>query len=497
MTRLAAAVTVVSLLAWLDVRSAGAQADGGVAGRVRETASGRPLPRAQILLDGRPGVVADTAGEYRVRSVRSGWHRLAARLIGYRGVVLDSVFVPSGSVVTVDFELEQNPLELEPLVVTAPYDAVLDPLATASEQRISAADLRELPVSSLEEALALSAGTVGTSYRGGRLGEESFILDGLGIKNRVDASSGGLGLNIPPDLLSEASLITNAFSARYGQALSGLVNVVTRDPPERWEGRAAYEGDRLFGGELDRGLDRFAVRAGGPIAGRLGLITALDLSGRMDADPVGAPAPVDANDPRSANPYPLPHNSGEQWTGAAKLVLPLADQVTVRVLGLHSEEQRLLYDPAYKYDGEFAPAQRLRGDLVSGHVQYVRDRRGVPITVDLRAARFVREFLRGELEDEVDYALGAFTGSRFRFVGEARARAQDPSPDPIVGLTAPMASTESPWGVPAFFLAAGSRGDLGWNRFGETRLQFDMTVGASQRLDLFVGGEFTAQQVRT
>ncbi len=234
--------------------------------------------------------MADTAGDYRLRSVRTGWHRVAARLIGYRGVVLDSVFVPSGDIVTVDFDLERNPLELAPIVVTAPYDAVLDPLATASEQKISAADLRELPVSSLEEALALSAGTVGTSYRGGRVGEESFILDGLGIKNRLDAASGGLGLNIPPDLLSEASLVTNGFSARYGQALSGLVNVVTRDPEERWEGRAAYEGDRPFGGELDRGLDRLALRAGGPLAGSFGLVAAVDLSGRMDADPVSAPA---------------------------------------------------------------------------------------------------------------------------------------------------------------------------------------------------------------
>ena len=41
-----------------------------------------------------------------MRAVRSGWHRVAARLIGYRGVVLDSVFVPAGATVAVDFDLE-------------------------------------------------------------------------------------------------------------------------------------------------------------------------------------------------------------------------------------------------------------------------------------------------------------------------------------------------------------------------------------------------------
>jgi hypothetical protein len=302
-------------LAW--ARPVAAQAEGVIAGQVRQTEAGSALPAVQVLVDDRIGAVTDTAGRYRVRAVRAGWHRVSARLIGYRGVVLDSVLVPAGATLTLDFNLEPNPLELEPLVVTAPYDAVLDPLATSTEQKISAADLRDLPISTLEEALALSAGSVGTSYRGGRIGQESFILDGLGVKNQLDASSGGLGLQIPPDLLSEASLVTNGFSARFGQALSGLVNVVTREPGERWEGRVAYEGDRPFGGGLDRGLDRLALRAGGPLSGRFGLVAALDISGRMDADPVSAPAPADIRDPRARVPYPVRRNCGEQWTGAA------------------------------------------------------------------------------------------------------------------------------------------------------------------------------------
>ena len=497
MRSLVAAAALVAGLGAAQATPALAQSDGGITGRVRERGGDRMLGGAQVLVDGRVAAVSDTLGTYRVRSVRAGWHRVGARLIGYRGVVLDSVLVPAGSMITVDFELEQNPLQLDPVVVTAPYDAVLDPLATATEQKISAAELRELPVSSLEEAIALSAGSVGTSYRGGRLGQESFILDGLGIKNQLDASSGGLGLVIPPDLLSEASLVTNGFSARYGQALSGLVNVVTRDPGDEWEGRLAYEGDRPAGGSLDRGLDRVIVRADGPITGRLGLVTTLDASGRMDADPVSAPAPTDARDPRSADPYPLPHNSGEQWTGAAKVVVPVTDRATLRVLGLHSEDQRLLYDPAFKYDAALAPAQRLRGDLVSGHVQYLSDPGSTPLTVDLRVARYVREFTRGELAEDVDYAVGAFTGSRFHFIGEDRARAQDPSPAAIEGLRAPELSRNSPWGVPAFFITEGSSGNLAWNRFGETRFQLDAVYGGIRRLDLYVGGEYTAQQVRT
>src|SRR5215212_9788829 len=273
-------------LALLSPRRVVAQSEGAIEGRVREAESGRSLAGVQVLVDGRPGSSTDTAGQYRVRAVRTGWRRVSARLIGYRGVVLDSVFVRAGATSRADFTLTPSAVELAPLVVTAPVDELLDPLATRTEQKISAADLRDLPVSSLEEALALSAGSVGQSYRGGRLGEESFILDGLGVKNQLDATTGGLGLRIPPDFLGEASLVTNGFSARYGQALSGLVNVVTRDPGDAWEGRGAIESDRPFGGSLDHGLDRAAVREGGPIAGGVGMVAAIDLAGRLDDDPV-------------------------------------------------------------------------------------------------------------------------------------------------------------------------------------------------------------------
>jgi hypothetical protein len=478
--------------------SAMAQADGAIAGRVREYGAELSLGGAQVLLDGVLAAVADTGGLFRIRGVRSGWHRVAARLIGYRSVLLDSVFVRAASTVMVNFALQPNPLQLEPLVVTAPVDEVLDPLVTSTEQKISAADLRDLPVSSLEEALALSAGSVGQSYRGGRIGEESFILDGLGVKNQLDASTSGLGLRIPPDMLSEASLVTNGFSARYGQALSGLVNVVTLEPDSNWSGRIAYETDRSFGGELDRGLDRIAGRAGGRIAGGVGLVAALDLTGRLDGDPVNAPAPDDPIDPRSSEPYPLPHNSLEQWNGAAKLVVPVTRRGVIRLLGLHSEDQQLLYDPAYKYDVSLAPAQRLRGDLFTGHVHWSTDpSRGGPLLLDLRVGRFSREFIRGTLVGDVDYKVGAFTASRFHFLDEDTARNQVNTPDPLPGFSAPDFSVNTPYGVPAAFLGVASRGDLGWNHFGETRFQLDATYGGIRQLDLFAGGEFATQQVRT
>jgi hypothetical protein len=175
---------------------AAAQTAGAIAGHVRDVNTGRGIALARVDVDGRGDVAtSDTSGGYRIRGVQAGWHRVSVRFIGYRGEIRDSVLVRTNATTVVDFNLTPTPTVLEPLVVRA-VDSVLDPFATSTTQRITAADLRELPVSSLDEALALSAGAVGESYRGGRLGQQAFILDGLGVKNQLDASTGPLGLRL-------------------------------------------------------------------------------------------------------------------------------------------------------------------------------------------------------------------------------------------------------------------------------------------------------------
>jgi len=471
---------------------AAAQTNGSITGHVRQR-EGAPIVSAEVGVDGRWLASTDTAGFYRIREVRSGWHLVTVRAIGFETVRRDSVLVRAGQVSLVNFTVDVYTID-RPIVVEAYADSILDPALVATVQRISGEELRRFPVTTLDEAVALSAGAVGESYRGGRLGQQAFVLDGLGVKNQLDASTGPLGVRIPPDMLTEASLVTNGFSARYGQALSGLINVITRDGGDHWTGRAAFESDRPLGGAADLGLDRGVVSLDGPLGGGAGLVAVLDAEGRLDADPVNAPPPTDPRDPRSSSPSLLPHNSGERYDAAMKLRVPLGGPHTLRVFALRSADQRLLYAPAYKYDDRWAPARRVTGDLLSAHLQRATN----ALTADLRVGYFTREFMRGALIEQPHYRFGAITGKTFRFAGESLARAQDTvaAQSPIAELPAPDFSSRSPWGVPAFFLGSGSNGDLAWNRYRELRGQVDFSVGGPNT-DLYFGGELSRQRVRT
>ncbi|HEY6854105.1 MAG TPA: TonB-dependent receptor [Gemmatimonadales bacterium] len=487
------------LLALCSAGPLAAQSTGAIAGRVRDS-TGAPLPFAHVTVgNGRQGAESDTLGNYRIREVQAGWHRVTARRIGFQSVTRDSVLVQAGQTTIANFVLS-SPLQLTPVVIETSTDTLLDPLAPADVQRIGSDEMRRLPVTTVEEAVALSAGAVGESYRGGRVGQQSFILDGLGVKNQLDASTGGLGLRIPPDILTEASLVTNGFSARYGQAISGLINVVTKDGGDRWQGRAAYETDRPLWGAADMGLDRVVVSGDGPLLGGVRVAGALDAEARLDADPVNAPAPTQSLDPRSAVPWILPHDAGERYDGALKLTVPLGGRHALRLFGARSVERRLLFDPSYKYDDALAPARRVTGTLLSGHLQHLASPAARhPLTADLRVGWFDREFIQGTLVTQPVFHFGAFSGDVMNFLGGAVAERQDTvaAQQALPGFTAPEYSVRTPWGVPAFFVGTGSRGSIGWNRFQELRGQLDLVWGLGQDADWYFGGELVRQRVRT
>jgi hypothetical protein len=478
-----------------------AQTDGAIAGRVRDAATGRPIAAAHVEVVGTGlATESDSTGAFRLGVVRAGSHVVEIRAVGYTMARFRNVTVRAGEAYQLDVPLRTATVVVDSVVVATAPDPVLDPLSTETVQHITAEDLRRLPVTTVAEALALAAGAVGQSYRGGRLGEESFVLDGLGVKNRVDASTGTIGLRVPPDLLTEAALVTDGFSARYGQALSGMVNVVTRDGGERWRGRAAFETDRPLPRALDAGFDRIVATADGPLPGGVRLVAVLDATGRLDADPVNAPPPPEPLGRRAGNPRILPHDAGEQIDAGAKLTTPLGARATLRLFALHSLDQRQLFDPAYTYDDAYAPVQRTAGDLLTAHLQLLlgrRDRGG--LTVDLRGGWFARDFVRGRLDGSARQVFGAFTSSCYRIVGEGLARAQDTAAAraPIPGFTLPEFSAATPWGVSAFFLGGGSRGEVTWNGFQELRGQLDATLAAGRDAELAVGGEAVRQRVRT
>ena len=87
----------------------------------------------------------------------------------------------------------------------------------------------------------LSSRGVGFSINGQRESGTEILLDGV---ENIAIFSVGIGENVPIDAVQEYSIVTNNFSAEYGRASGGVVNVTTKSGTNAFHG-SVWEFNRL------------------------------------------------------------------------------------------------------------------------------------------------------------------------------------------------------------------------------------------------------------
>lgn len=216
---------------------------GKISGQVTDAETGEPLIGAnvivltnntsdleQIVESTTYGAATDLGGNFTVLQVPPGEYRVRADYIGYRSVVIEDVQVRTDRISFVDFEMEPSVLEGEEVVVLGER-AIIEKDIAATQRTVSAADIENLPATSIGEVLQTQAGVVssgGLHFRGGRSGEVVYYMDGVPLSNplfsEIDA-----GEVINQDVISEMQVISGTYSAEYGNAMSGIINITTRE----------------------------------------------------------------------------------------------------------------------------------------------------------------------------------------------------------------------------------------------------------------------------
>ena len=98
-----------------------------------------------------------------------------------------------------------------------------------------------LPLEDVSAVVNLQAGVVDGHFRGGRSNEVKYLIDGVPVN---DAFSGQSSLSAEVNSIEEIQVLTGTFNAEYGEALSGVVNQVTKIAGESYNGDiSAYSGD--------------------------------------------------------------------------------------------------------------------------------------------------------------------------------------------------------------------------------------------------------------
>ena len=91
---------------------------------------------------------------------------------------------------------------------------------------------------------------MGGHFRGGRYGETSYMIDGIQVDNAFDHST---AVDIDKDAIQDMEVITGTFNAEYGRAMSGVVNLITKDGGNQYHGKI----EELLGNYLTPHKDIF------------------------------------------------------------------------------------------------------------------------------------------------------------------------------------------------------------------------------------------------
>ncbi|NND72246.1 MAG: TonB-dependent receptor plug domain-containing protein [Rhodothermales bacterium] len=222
---------------------------GKIAGKVTDLANGDALIGVNVIIDGTTqGTVTDIDGNYVILNVRPGDYTLLFSYVGFQSQRISGIRVSTGQTTRYNIEMREQVIEGQEVIIQAERPLVQKDL-TASKKTVVAAEIDALPVEGFFGVLVTQAGVSqgpgGTIHiRGGRSNEVSYLVDGLSVGNPFDTN--GLATSVSQDAIQEMTVISGAFNAEYGRAMSGIVNLVTKEGGDSYTGNVSFYGGDTF-----------------------------------------------------------------------------------------------------------------------------------------------------------------------------------------------------------------------------------------------------------
>jgi len=214
---------------------------GKLVGTVKDAQTKEPLVRANVLLVGTNlGAATDANGKFVILNIPPGVYSVRVSLIGYETVVVENVKIIVDQTTEINVTMKSTDIILQEVYVVAETPMIQKDL-TSSIAVITREKIESLPVSRFMDILTLQAGVVGSGtaihVRGGRSNEVAYLIDGMYVK---DPLLGRLATDINNDAIQEMTLLSGTFNAEYGNAMSSVVNIVTREGTDNFSGKFEY-----------------------------------------------------------------------------------------------------------------------------------------------------------------------------------------------------------------------------------------------------------------
>ncbi|RKX85227.1 MAG: TonB-dependent receptor, partial [Spirochaetes bacterium] len=249
------------------------QTTGKIVGKVIDKSTGEGLITANVAIEGtNRGTATDNKGDFYILNVPPGMYTIRVMYIGYKTKRIENVRVSVNRTTYLKITLEQGVVLGQTIVIQADKIS-LKKDQTSSIRNVSSEQLKLMPVENISGAISMQAGVVDGHFRGGRLSEVAYMIDGIPVTESFGGS--GRSVDLEPEAVADLEVITGTFNAEYGQAMSGIVNAVTKGGSKKFTGRVSAQLGNYFtphkdifiglsDSELNRNQD-YKLNLSGPI----------------------------------------------------------------------------------------------------------------------------------------------------------------------------------------------------------------------------------------
>ncbi|MEK7819038.1 MAG: TonB-dependent receptor [Bacteroidota bacterium] len=216
---------------------------GKITGKITDSKTGEGLIGVNVLIAGTTlGASSDIDGYYVILNIPPGKYNLLFSSLGYNKKTVSNVAVSIDLTTKIEISLDPAIFELDKEVVIVAERPIIKKDLTSVESHIESGAIKSLPVQEVSQIIAIQAGVTvdrggGIHIRGGRSSEVAYWVDGVSVSDSYDGSQ---AIQIDKNSIQELQVISGTFNAEYGQAMSGIVNSVTKDGGENLSGSMIY-----------------------------------------------------------------------------------------------------------------------------------------------------------------------------------------------------------------------------------------------------------------
>jgi outer membrane receptor for ferrienterochelin and colicin len=238
-------------------------AKGQISGRIIDITNQAPLTNVNVAISGTQyGSASDNHGWYFINNLSPGVYQLQFKMMGYKTVVKSNIKIFAHQTTQLDIAMSPEVVPLQEIIVT-PGQYSLAQSQAVKGQAFSDEEISHLPASldDICRVVQMIPGITASNdfsahfhVRGGEHDENLILLDGIEIFDpyHLKDVGGAIGI-VNMDVIENVQVLTGGFTTQFGDKLSSVVQINTK------------EGSRRIGGNIGIGGTGVKTLIQGPL----------------------------------------------------------------------------------------------------------------------------------------------------------------------------------------------------------------------------------------